>query len=286
MPDGSILNRYWDVRGRPRDESYREDVVLAARTGRPRARALPRHPRRRRERLGLQLPLVRRRARLATIDTTEHHPGRSQQPAVRARARHPRGCERQADATAPAEFARRAPPRGMQRSTVICGTASARLLDYVDLAAPVRAVSPLRPCSTRCSSGRPFGAGGRRRRRAPPEVARAGRARDHPVDTGQQWDAPNGWAPLQWVAVEGLSAYGQAALARPSPCAGWRMSTGLRASGKLVEKYNVHDRPRRRRRRISAAGRVRLDQRRHRALMQLYPRRPKAPPVQTVSQPR
>ncbi|MCP5793019.1 alpha,alpha-trehalase, partial [Klebsiella pneumoniae] len=23
------------------------------------------------------------------------------------------------------------------------------------------------------------------------------------INSGQQWDAPNGWAPLQWVAVEG-----------------------------------------------------------------------------------
>ena len=29
------------------------------------------------------------------------------------------------------------------------------------------------------------------------------------VNSGQQWDAPNGWAPLQWVAVEGLQNYGQ-----------------------------------------------------------------------------
>lgn len=29
------------------------------------------------------------------------------------------------------------------------------------------------------------------------------------VKSGQQWDAPNGWAPLQWVAAEGLQNYGQ-----------------------------------------------------------------------------
>ena len=28
------------------------------------------------------------------------------------------------------------------------------------------------------------------------------------LDTGQQWDWPNGWAPIQWIAVEGLTAYG------------------------------------------------------------------------------
>ena len=28
------------------------------------------------------------------------------------------------------------------------------------------------------------------------------------VESGQQWDAPNGWAPLQWIAVAGLRNYG------------------------------------------------------------------------------
>ncbi len=33
-------------------------------------------------------------------------------------------------------------------------------------------------------------------------------------DTGQQWDAPNAWAPLQWIAVDGLRRYGEDDLAR------------------------------------------------------------------------
>jgi len=31
--------------------------------------------------------------------------------------------------------------------------------------------------------------------------------------TDQQWDAPNGWAPLQWIAVRGLQRHGQGSLA-------------------------------------------------------------------------
>src|SRR6478672_1869987 len=34
LPDGSILNRYWDDRDSPRDESYREDTELARESGR------------------------------------------------------------------------------------------------------------------------------------------------------------------------------------------------------------------------------------------------------------
>src|SRR3546814_15250392 len=30
MPDGSLLNRYWDARDTPRDESYTIDVATAA----------------------------------------------------------------------------------------------------------------------------------------------------------------------------------------------------------------------------------------------------------------
>jgi alpha,alpha-trehalase len=58
--------------------------------------------------------------------------------------------------------------------------------------------------------------------------------------TGQQWDNPNGWAPLQWVAVAGLRRYRQTALADEVACrwlATVRRSYG--ESGKLVEKYDV-----------------------------------------------
>jgi alpha,alpha-trehalase len=35
MPDGALLNRYWDDRNTPRDESYREDTELARASKRP-----------------------------------------------------------------------------------------------------------------------------------------------------------------------------------------------------------------------------------------------------------
>jgi alpha,alpha-trehalase len=61
-----------------------------------------------------------------------------------------------------------------------------------------------------------------------------------PLDTGQQWDAPNGWAPIQWIAVAGLRHYGQTSLAETIACR-WMINVGevYRQSGKLVEKYDV-----------------------------------------------
>ena len=37
---------------------------------------------------------------------------------------------------------------------------------------------------------------------------RPGGLRTSTHQTGDQWDAPFGWAPLQWIAVEGLRRYG------------------------------------------------------------------------------
>ena len=66
------------------------------------------------------------------------------------------------------------------------------------------------------------------------------------LDTGQQWDAPNGWAPLQWIAVAGLTRYGQNALAEQIACR-WMVNVSrvYRRTGKLLEKYDVitTDRP-------------------------------------------
>nr|EHL6943277.1 alpha,alpha-trehalase [Citrobacter freundii]EHL6953487.1 alpha,alpha-trehalase [Citrobacter freundii] len=60
------------------------------------------------------------------------------------------------------------------------------------------------------------------------------------VKSGQQWDAPNGWAPLQWVAASGLQNYGQDAVAMDVT---WRFLTNVQHTydreKKLVEKYDV-----------------------------------------------
>lgn len=62
------------------------------------------------------------------------------------------------------------------------------------------------------------------------------------VNTGQQWDAPNGWAPLQWMAIKGLRNYDKVDLANDIKTK-W-VSQNLRVyrnTGKMVEKYNVYD---------------------------------------------
>lgn len=61
-------------------------------------------------------------------------------------------------------------------------------------------------------------------------------------NTGQQWDAPNGWAPLQWIAVKGLENYGQKATAKDIAERWIRLNVQVyERTGKLMEKYNVEN---------------------------------------------
>ena len=62
------------------------------------------------------------------------------------------------------------------------------------------------------------------------------------LQTGQQWDAPNGWAPLQWVAYKGLSNYRHQELADEIKKR-WLLLNEhtYQETGKMMEKYNVQD---------------------------------------------
>jgi alpha,alpha-trehalase len=74
------------------------------------------------------------------------------------------------------------------------------------------------------------------------ELLKPGGISTTPIETGQQWDAPNGWAPLQWIAVSGLRRYGHDSLAEAIACRFMVNVNGVyQQSGKLVEKYDVVD---------------------------------------------
>ncbi|HEY2725872.1 MAG TPA: alpha,alpha-trehalase TreF [Parafilimonas sp.] len=62
------------------------------------------------------------------------------------------------------------------------------------------------------------------------------------INTEQQWDWPNGWAPLQWIAIKGLDNYGQKELAAELAHRWATLNIRVyRNTGKLMEKYNVID---------------------------------------------
>jgi alpha,alpha-trehalase len=63
-----------------------------------------------------------------------------------------------------------------------------------------------------------------------------------PNTTGQQWDAPNGWAPLEWMTIWGLDRCGQRELARDIAERWIKLNVDVfKRTGKMMEKYNVVD---------------------------------------------
>ena len=58
--------------------------------------------------------------------------------------------------------------------------------------------------------------------------------------TNQQWDAPNGWAPLQWIAIMGLKNYHHTELAKEIAMRWLSVNENVyQDTGKMMEKYNV-----------------------------------------------
>ena len=60
--------------------------------------------------------------------------------------------------------------------------------------------------------------------------------------TGQQWDAPNGWAPLQFITAQGLMNYGFHELAKTIGERWMAVNERVfKSTGRMLEKYNVEN---------------------------------------------
>ena len=62
------------------------------------------------------------------------------------------------------------------------------------------------------------------------------------IRSGQQWDAPNGWPPLEWMAIEGIRRYGGHAIADSARDRWLALNRRVyTATGRMMEKYDVVD---------------------------------------------
>ncbi len=60
--------------------------------------------------------------------------------------------------------------------------------------------------------------------------------------TGEQWDAPNGWAPMVYMTVMGLERYGAHELAKEIALRWCTLNISVfEKTGLLLEKYNIED---------------------------------------------
>ncbi|MBI1401878.1 MAG: alpha,alpha-trehalase TreF [Porphyrobacter sp.] len=242
MPDGSLLNRYWDDKASPRDESWAEDVATARATNRDPA-AVYRGLRAAAESgWDFSSRWLADPSRLATIRTTQIVPidlnsllwALERSIAQRCAAAKDRACE--------SRYGALADGRRAAIDRYLWNAEKGRFGDWdreTGRLTPVLSAATLYPLFVglaRSEQARSVAATTRDRLIAP------GGLRTTLSRTGQQWDAPNGWAPLQWIAVEGLERYGESETA--SLIAGrWTANVARvwRGNGKMLEKYDVEE---------------------------------------------
>ncbi|MBW4050688.1 MAG: alpha,alpha-trehalase TreF [Proteobacteria bacterium] len=240
MPDGAILNRYWSASDTPRDESYREDVLLARASGRRPAQVYRDVRAAAESGWDFSSRWLADGRHLTTIRTTDIVPvdlnsllyGLERAISRGCGARHELACER--------DFAARARRRRQAMDRYLWSAKAGYFTDYDwrdHRRNPELSAATLYPLFT--------GVADLRQADAVAAVTKARLLKEGGlvttnIDSGQQWDAPNGWAPLQWIAVIGLRRYHHPALARE--IAGRWLATVQRVfanTGKLVEKYDV-----------------------------------------------
>ncbi len=240
LPDGSVLNRYWDDRDTPRDESFREDRELARTSGRE-PRQLFRDIRAGAESgWDFSSRWFADANTRAKIDTTEIVPIDLNsllfglENAIRA------GCQRQADIACANEFAARAAARHAAIDRYLWDASSGAYFDYRwthRVRGTQLSAATLYPLFVALASQSQAASVAKIVTR---DLLKPGGIVTTMLETGQQWDAPNGWAPLQWIAVAGLRSYHRDSLAETIACR-WMINVNevYRQSGKLVEKYDV-----------------------------------------------
>ena len=225
LPDGSVLNRYWDDLDRPRDESWAEDVALAA--GSERAPAELWRDLRAGAESGWDFSSrwLADPHDLATIRTTRIVP--VDLNALLHAVEETLGLHA-------AAAARRA---AIDRHLWLTGEGRYADLDLDTGPTPHLSAATLVPLFAGCATADQAAAVAALTERT---LLAPGGLRTTVIATGQQWDAPNGWAPLQWMAIAGLRRYGHAALA-DRIAAAWltTVETHFAATGRLLEKYDV-----------------------------------------------
>ncbi len=240
LPDGALLNRYWDNCDHPREESYRDDVLTAQQSDRPAAQVY------RELRAGAESGWdfssrwCADPQRLDSIETTEILPVDLNSLLWGLEGAIAQGCEHSGDKVGAQHYAERARRRKLAINRYLWSEKQGHYIDYQWVKGEARpqltgaALVPLY-----------LGLASEAQAKASADVAQTQLLTQNGLQTtllhtGQQWDAPNGWAPLQWMAAQGLLRYGFEALARDI-ASRWlgAVHRVYLETGRLLEKYDV-----------------------------------------------
>ena len=244
LPDGNLLNRYWDDRDTPREESYLEDVMTASKS--PRKSTETYRDLRAGAASGWDFSSrwLGDTRDLASIRTTAILPVDLNSLLYLAEVTIARLSAGSGDVRSATDFQARAAARRRAIDRYFWSNAEGTFLDYDWQRLEARqhlnaaTMTPLYVGLATPAQGRRVARALKARLLAP------GGVRTTEQMHGQQWDEPNGWAPLQWMAVAGLRRYGEEGLAREVAHRWLTVVAGLyERESKLVEKYVLHTNP-------------------------------------------
>jgi alpha,alpha-trehalase len=246
LNDTLVLNRYWDDYPFPRQESYKEDVETAQRSGRDK-KEMYTHLRAGAESgIDFSSRWLKDKKTLTTINVTDMIPVDLNSllyflETVLAQTKFIAH-----DNKASADYARKADRR---RLAIDKYCWNKTLKYYTDFNFRTRKASDIvTPAGMYpfCVYTKKLDYMSLLARQAAEQVKtkllQPGGITASPYNTGQQWDAPNGWAPLEWMTIWGLDRCGQRELARDIAERWVKLNVEVyKRTGKLMEKYNVVD---------------------------------------------
>ena len=251
MPDGAVFNRYWDDLPGPRPEAYKPDFDLAQKLPENERDRFYRNARATAESgWDFSSRWMRDSSDLRTLETTDLIPVDLNSlmynlertiAALRAFRKQP------GDADVAATFARIAESRRQALLTIAYDPVTMffydvrwKTWDRVTNRPTLAAAAPLFFGLATAEQGTRVAATLERK------FLKPGGFVTTTIPTGQQWDAPNGWPPLEWLAIEGVRRYRRGDLADTARARWLALNRRTyQATGRMTEKYDVVDLTRR-----------------------------------------
>ena len=245
MPDGVVLNRYWDDSNEPRPESFRPDVEIGQTVPESLRADFYRNVRATAESgWDFSSRWMRDPKDLRTLETTELLPvdlnsllyNAERVIAALHAFRHGAGDDKTAQRFARlAEQRRQAILNLMYEPNMgffydVRWRSGERVVDRPTLAAAAPLYFELATPEQ----------GVRTAARLEAEFLKPGGFVTTKIASGQQWDAPNGWPPLEWLTIEGVRHYRRDDLADKA-ASRWLalIQRTYRETGRMMEKYDV-----------------------------------------------
>ena len=240
LEGGELLNRYWDDRDTPREESYREDVATAKLSERP-ANEVYRDLRAAAESgWDFSSRWFKDGKQLATIHTTDFVPIDLNSLLYQLERTIEKACALAKDVDCIGQMKGKADARRDAINRYLWNESAGAFTDFDwraktlsnQVTAATTAVLYFKVAEP--SQAKAIATTVREHLLAPHGILTT------TIATGQQWDAPNGWAPLQWLAIGGFKNYQQDTLAATiaQRWVGKNLEV-FKSTGKLVEKYDV-----------------------------------------------